>query len=606
MKKIFTLTLFLLYGLTFAQVGVNTTSPGSTLDVNGSLAAQYRPVTAATYAMNATDYYVSYRGTANATFTLPAAISGAGNFKGRLYTIKNNTSFTITVNPSGTETINGNSNLSIEANQSVQLINTGLTGTASTWEVLGYNTTSAAGTACVPDYVVADIPVIGQTITATGNDILFNNVLTSSGSVIPNTSGVFTLKAGTTYRLYSSLYGNFSNATSGTIYWDWVDATTNTKLVGATTGLLSPLSYSGTGSLQPVSEAIYTPATNQTIKVRVVALIGTVGLSAGSGYCRVIINQLNACSSGGGSGSSVTASNGLTAASNDVKLGGSLSAATTLTNNGNTLNIAGSASTTTFASNGNVGIGNTTPGSTLDVVGSLAANYKAVNANYTMTNTDFYIGYNGSTNGIMSLPVAISGNGNYKGRLYTIKNNTSSNTLTINAASGESINGSSSLTIPSGYSLDIINTGNTTGSTWDIVSYGPTSVNNGPSVAFSVVGAPSTQTVNGSTKISFGATEFNNGGGYDTTTSRFTAPVSGVYSFMVNGVSSGSHNVALYKNGAVLCYGSSTSGAGTSVVSRVTKLNAGDYIEVYDVPASGVLTWFAGVLNSSFSGTFVQ
>lgn len=209
--------------------------------------------------------------------------------------------------------------------------------------------------------MAADIPVTGQTITASGTDILFNNTLASSGGVVPNASGVFTLKAGTTYRLYSSLYGNFSNATSGTLYWDWVDATTNTKLVGATTGLLSPLTYTaGSGSLQPVSEAIYTPLTNQTIKVRVVVLIGNVGLSAGSGYCRAIINQLNACSSAGG-GSSVTASNGLTAASNDVKLGGNLSAATTLTNNGNALNIAGSASTTTFASNGNVGIGTAIP-----------------------------------------------------------------------------------------------------------------------------------------------------------------------------------------------------------------------------------------------------
>lgn len=72
-----------------------------------------------------------------------------------------------------------------------------------------------------------------------------------------------------------------------------------------------------------------------------------------------------------GSGSSnVTASNGLNISSNDVKLGGNLSQSTTVTNNGNALNIAGSASTTTFASNGNVGIGTSSPTQKLQIQGN--------------------------------------------------------------------------------------------------------------------------------------------------------------------------------------------------------------------------------------------
>ena len=100
------------YGIASAQsVGVNMDKPGSTLDVNGSLAAKYTAVTAATYAMTSADFHISYNGTANATFTLPAAIAGEGNFKGRMYTIKNNTAFTITVNPAASETINGNASM---------------------------------------------------------------------------------------------------------------------------------------------------------------------------------------------------------------------------------------------------------------------------------------------------------------------------------------------------------------------------------------------------------------------------------------------------------------------------------------------------------------
>ena len=130
---------FLMSSIAFAQtgnIGVNTANPGSTMDINGSVAASYLAVTATTYNLTATDFHVSYNGTANAVFNLPAAISGVGNFKGRMYTIKNNTSFSVRVNPAGSETINGNTNVLVPANQSVQLISTGLTGASSTWEVV--------------------------------------------------------------------------------------------------------------------------------------------------------------------------------------------------------------------------------------------------------------------------------------------------------------------------------------------------------------------------------------------------------------------------------------------------------------------------------------
>ena len=88
MRKKFTTLLkavgLLASSIAFAQtgnVGINTPNPGSTMDINGSLAAKYNSVTGTLYNLSATDFHVSYNWTGNATFNLPAAISGNGNFK---------------------------------------------------------------------------------------------------------------------------------------------------------------------------------------------------------------------------------------------------------------------------------------------------------------------------------------------------------------------------------------------------------------------------------------------------------------------------------------------------------------------------------------------
>ncbi|WP_326984783.1 tail fiber domain-containing protein [Chryseobacterium sp. MYb264] len=314
-----------------------------------------------------TDYYVSYNGTANSTFTLPAAITGVGNFKGRLYTIKNNTSFTVTVNPAGAETINGNSTISLSANQSVQIINTGLTGAASTWEVLGYNSTSSTGAGCIPDYIFATINGIQSGVQSNTN-INFN--LVKAGTGIALTGGVFTLKAGKTYELEGHLLGvNFSSSTAGVISASWVDTATNTSLAGSTTAEFYPVTYTVTNNSEmPMSKAVITPSADINVAFRVSGSTGTADMRGNQSYA--IIKQLNACGGGGGNttivNSDVTASNGLTASSNNVKLGGTLSEVTTITNAGNNLNIMGA---------GSVGIGTATPSAKLDVLGVLGVQF---------------------------------------------------------------------------------------------------------------------------------------------------------------------------------------------------------------------------------------
>jgi hypothetical protein len=138
MKKIFLIPILALVTVTFSfaqTVGINTTSPGSTLSVNGSLGAAYNSVTAA-YSLTETDYFVVYNGSSAATFTLPAALAaGSGNFKGRVYKIKNNSSSELTIDPAGTEQISNVALIKISQGTTLELISTGLTS-GNTWEAV--------------------------------------------------------------------------------------------------------------------------------------------------------------------------------------------------------------------------------------------------------------------------------------------------------------------------------------------------------------------------------------------------------------------------------------------------------------------------------------
>lgn len=158
----------------------------------------------------------------------------------------------------------------------------------------------------------------------------------------------------------------------------------------------------------------------------------------------------------------------------------------TITTNG-VLDVEGtSGQHTVILQNGNMGVNTTEPGSTLTSAGSFAANYKEVTAGYTMVGTDHFVSYNGGGAGTITLPPAAAvGSGNFKGRIYTIKNTTAAQTLTVAADGSETIDGVASLTIASEYAVQVISTGATSGKTWEVVSLSPTSVK--PPVGFSTV-----------------------------------------------------------------------------------------------------------------------
>jgi len=104
MKKYILILLFGTLPLT-AQVGINTTTPNSTLAVNGSLRAGYSEVTATTYNIQTTDHYITYNGTADATFILPVIGTGTTSFTGRIYKIKNISPNNITLQASSGNTL---------------------------------------------------------------------------------------------------------------------------------------------------------------------------------------------------------------------------------------------------------------------------------------------------------------------------------------------------------------------------------------------------------------------------------------------------------------------------------------------------------------------
>jgi hypothetical protein len=197
-----------------------------------------------------------------------------------------------------------------------------------------------------------------------------------------------------------------------------------------------------------------------------------------------------------------------------------------------------------FSQAGNVGINTPTPGSKLTVNGSFAAPYKSVTAGGTVNADDYYIAYTGVSNGTLTLPLAISGSGNFIGRTYHFKN-TGTAQLSIAANGTELIDnqsgaGVASINVPPGYYAFFISKGTTTGTTWELILLSssdslPTAAS---TYAFSTVSTTTRQTLPATTgpyivsEINYPqGTVINTGNALNTSTGRFTAPTNGYYMF---------------------------------------------------------------------------
>ena len=126
MKKIiFTLTTTLFVICAYAQLGIGTTTPNSTLDVRGSLSTSYRAFTGNTTA-TATDNLLVFTGTTASTVTLPTAVG----CDGRTYMIKNASTTgptpVLSIATSASQTIDAAASWSLtSANETITLVSNG-------------------------------------------------------------------------------------------------------------------------------------------------------------------------------------------------------------------------------------------------------------------------------------------------------------------------------------------------------------------------------------------------------------------------------------------------------------------------------------------------
>jgi hypothetical protein len=133
MKNIY-ITLFSLLCLTInAQVGVGTTLPKSTLDINGSIGYKIEEISA-NKTLGINDFYINYTGASIATITLPSD----NNITGRIYYIKNSSSVNVSVIATNSQTIrvgfaNGVTSYTITPGQTFKFVRSSNT-TSNDWE----------------------------------------------------------------------------------------------------------------------------------------------------------------------------------------------------------------------------------------------------------------------------------------------------------------------------------------------------------------------------------------------------------------------------------------------------------------------------------------
>lgn len=243
------------------------------------------------------------------------------------------------------------------------------------------------------------------------------------------------------------------------------------------------------------------------------------------------------------------------------------------------------------AQTGNVGVGTTTPGSKLTVNGSFAAAFRTVTATtFAADENDYYITWNGTAAGTVTLPASTSGT-DRTGRLYYVKNTTALYTLTIDGAGSEMIDNGQTVLLQPGESALLVKTNVNTASgiTWEVVQIARTQ----SPYYIAVAGGAQIFADGTTTKATLTGVEYSTNGAVDfnTGTSVWTCPQTGTYKLQleVQGTATSTTNEThalsiIVKNGSSnltsqFFYVPAELGNSGSV-THIAKLNAGDQISV--------------------------
>jgi hypothetical protein len=199
----------------FAQVGIGTTSPNTTLDVRGSFAANSRSFSTTSESVQSTDFALLFTGNSACALTLPDATGCIG----RIIHIKNTKTGTVpvlTIGTTASQTIDGQSTLLLDdPNESVNVVSNG-----SNWLVMGQSLPSGSGTSWTQGgNAVSSVKTIG---TTTNYDLSFITNNTEQLRLLNN--GDFTLK-GTNRRIIFTSPGGDPDAViehrSYSGFWDF-------------------------------------------------------------------------------------------------------------------------------------------------------------------------------------------------------------------------------------------------------------------------------------------------------------------------------------------------------------------------------------------------